>query len=75
MLPPITSLASTAAYGMKTAQVRFEKSAQKVAENAPATDLVSEFVDQLEARNAFAANMNVLKTADEITGRLLDLKA
>jgi flagellar basal body rod protein FlgC len=75
MVSPVNSAVSSALGGIRTAQARFDASAQKVVQNAPTTDLVSEFVNQLEARNAFVANIAVLKTADEITGRVLDLKA
>lgn len=38
-------------------------------------DLVSDFVQQIQAQAAFQASVSVIKTADQMTGRLLDVKA
>lgn len=38
-------------------------------------DLNQEAVDQLSAKQSFAANLAVLKTADRVMGSLLDTKA
>lgn len=37
-------------------------------------DLAQEAVDQILAKNAFRANANVIRTADEMTGALLDIR-
>jgi flagellar basal body rod protein FlgC len=73
----VASAFSVSAYGMSAALNRFEKSASRVAETAGTgkDDIVSDFVEQIEARQAFEANAEVMKTAQSMTGRLLDLKA
>lgn len=38
-------------------------------------DLVRDVVDQLQAKNAFLANLAVFKTADRLAGALLDTRA
>jgi len=38
-------------------------------------DIASEMVDQIIARVAFKANINVIKTANEMTGAILNIKA
>ena len=38
------------------------------------TDLVTETVDQMQASNAFKANLAALRTSDEMVGSLLDRK-
>ncbi len=38
-------------------------------------DIVSDLVEQIDSRNAFQASINVVKTSDEMLGRLLDIKA
>ncbi|MFQ5673344.1 MAG: flagellar basal body rod C-terminal domain-containing protein [Nitrospinales bacterium] len=37
-------------------------------------DLAKEAVDQITAVNAFKANANVIKAAEEMTGAILDIK-
>jgi len=71
---------NTAAMGALNAAQRFDRSATKIAQASAtgdigARDVVSAFVEQKEARTAFAANLSVMKTAADMTGRLLDLKA
>ncbi|MBI4384803.1 MAG: flagellar hook-basal body complex protein [Nitrospinae bacterium] len=38
-------------------------------------DIAGEIVDQIVAKAAFKANISVIKTADEMTGSILDIKA
>ena len=38
-------------------------------------DITQDVVDQLSAKQAFAANLAVLKTADQVMGSLLDTRA
>ena len=38
-------------------------------------DIAEEAVDQILATNAFKANANVIRAADEMTGTVLDIKA
>lgn len=65
---------SIAAAGMQTAQQRFEASAQRTA-RAPLDNLAEEVVEQVQAKTAFSANVAVARTADEMTGTLLNMLA
>jgi flagellar hook protein FlgE len=38
-------------------------------------DLVQDVVTQLQAKNAFLANLSVFKTSDKMAGALLDMQA
>ena len=67
---------NTATYGAMTASTRFDQAAaQTVRDASTGGDLVSDFVEQKEARLAFEANISVIKTGDAMTGQLLNLKA
>jgi len=70
---PLSSL-SIAAAGMLGAQGRFESSARRTAA-APLDNLVQETVERIQSETAFRANAAVLKTADDMTGTLLDILA
>jgi hypothetical protein len=77
--------------GMMNAMQAFEVSAaktvrasvaltQSVTADAPVSDttdgdFITQTVDQINSRNALSANVAVAKTADEMLGRLLDIKA
>ena len=72
---------NTAAAGMFAAADRLSASAQRTAawglEQGQAEqkiDLAREAVEQVSAKTDFTANAAVAKTADEMTGALLDLK-
>ncbi|PZU72339.1 MAG: hypothetical protein DI531_13190 [Brevundimonas sp.] len=65
---------SIAAAGMADARLRFETSARRTAQ-APLDNLAEEAVEQIEAKTAFKANAAVLRTADDMTGTLLDILA
>ncbi|MFA4940281.1 flagellar basal body rod C-terminal domain-containing protein [Brevundimonas sp.] len=65
---------SIAAAGMTTAQNRFESSARRTAA-APLDNLAEETVERVQAKTAFSANAAVVRTADEMTGTLLDILA
>lgn len=67
---------ATAAYGMFAASKKFEASAFRVAQmGAPGADvdLVAETVEQITAKHEFSANIQVMKTADDMLGDLLDI--
>ena len=66
------------AYGAMAASQRFDQHArQTVQDTQPEAkgDLVSDFVGQIDARTAFEASISVIKTADEMVGQLLNIKA
>lgn len=65
---------SIAAAGMLGAQGRFEASARRAAAD-PLNNLEQETVQHLQDKTAFSANAAVLKTADKMTGALLDVLA
>ncbi len=67
---------STAAYGAIAASNRFDKAAtQTVRDTSQGSDILSDLVEQINARTAFSASISVFKTADEMLGRTLDIKA
>lgn len=75
-------VSNTAAAGMFAAADRLSASAQRTAawgvEQSQAeskVDLAHEFVEQISAKTDFKANAAVAKTADEMTGALLDIIA
>ncbi|MGN6364626.1 flagellar basal body rod C-terminal domain-containing protein [Asticcacaulis taihuensis] len=58
-----------------SATQRFDKAAASTARYATnGQDILSDLVDQIDSRNAFKANISVIKTADEMLGSLLDIK-
>lgn len=63
---------SIAAAGLTTAQNRFDNSARRTAA-APLDNLAEEIVERIQAKTAFSANATVLRTADDMTGTLLDI--
>lgn len=63
-----------AAAGLQTAVARFDASARRTAAD-PLADVAGEAVERIGAEVAFKANVAVLRTADEMTGTLLDLLA
>lgn len=63
-----------AAAGLMTAQNRFEASARRTAA-APLDHLAEETVERIQAKAAFSANAAVVRTADDMTGTLLDMLA
>jgi flagellar basal body rod protein FlgC len=61
-----------AAGGIAAATARFDASARRTAA-APLDNLETEIVDRIESEVALKANVAVLKTADRMTGTLLDM--
>ena len=75
-------ISSIALHGLEQAQGRVEQAAGRLAsvgagssEEMPvdSADLSQEVVSLLAAKNAFAANLGVLKVANEMQGLVLDL--
>lgn len=62
-----------ASAGLAAATLRFDASARRVAGGEP--DLAKEIVEQTMAKAAVEANARVIRTADEMTGELLDILA
>ncbi len=70
------SAITTAMQGAINGYARFDKAASRTASDAAqGNDIVSDFVEQIEARQALSANISVVKAADAMTGRLLNIKA
>ena len=72
---------NTAAAGMFAAADRLSASAQRTAawgaeqsQTEQKIDLAHEAVEQISAKTEFSANAAVIRTADEMTGALLNLK-
>jgi hypothetical protein len=61
-----------ASAGLLAAQSRFDDSARRTAA-APLDDLAGETIERIQAKTAFSANAAVVRTADEMTGSLLDI--
>ena len=68
---------ATAVSGLQQAQTRLETTARRIASPASpgnpvdAVSLSDEAVSLIQSRNDFAANLNVLKTADQMQQDLL----
>lgn len=69
---------ATAQYGLLAASRRFDASASRVARmgvEGENVDLASEVVEQISAKHQFSANLSVMRTAQDMTGELLDILA
>ena len=68
---------STARYGIMAAERRFTESAARVARMAgdDSVDYGAEAVEQVTAKQAFTANVQVVKVADQMWQALLDLQS
>ena len=69
---------ATAQYGMLAASRRFEAYANRVVQmGVPGAqvDLPTEIVEQMSAKHQFSANALVIRTAQDMTGELLDILA
>lgn len=70
---------SVALGGMQNAQSTLQKTAERVAtvspESSDSVDLSSEMVAMLAARNQFQTNAAVIRTADDMQKKLLNLLA
>jgi len=64
---------STARYGMMAAARQLEGTANKIAGGGDA-DYAGAAVGMIEAKQAFTANVGVIKVADEMWRSLLDLQ-
>jgi flagellar hook protein FlgE len=73
----VVQVLNTAAAGMFAAADRLSASAQRTAAwglEQSQVDLAREAVEQVSAKTDFKANAAVIRTADEMTGALLDMK-
>lgn len=64
---------SIASAGLGTAANRFAASAERTATGAG--DLAAEVVEQVSARQEFSADVAVIRAADDMSRRLLDILA
>jgi hypothetical protein len=70
------SLLVTASNGLMAAANRFDRSATNMVRDIGAgNDILTDLVDEIESRNAFHASVNVVRAADDMMGRVLDIKA
>lgn len=65
---------SSAVSGIASATSRFEASAARTAAD-PLANLAGEVVERITAETELKANVAVLRSADEMTGTLLDMLA
>lgn len=63
-----------ASAGIQSAMARFDESARRTAAQ-PLADLADEQVQRIRAQREVEANAAVVRTADEMTGTLLDMLA
>jgi hypothetical protein len=63
-----------AAYAIHDRMQRFERSAERLARSQE-PDYVRETVEQMTAKHAVAANVAVIRTADEMVGSLFHIVA
>ena len=68
---------ATASYGMMAAQQQFARSAQSMAQlgSSEPTDIAKAVVELANAENAMKANAEVMRTADEMVGVILNISA
>jgi flagellar hook protein FlgE len=66
---------STARAGLMAASARFEASAQRTAGGGDSVDYVRETVEQIEAKHAYTANLQVVRFADEMWRSLLEIQS
>ena len=70
------SMLTSAISGITAASARFDRAAiQTVQDASQGNDIVSDLVEQIDSRNAFRANINVVRATDDMLGSLLDIKA
>jgi flagellar hook protein FlgE len=70
---------SVALSGMQNAQNTLQKSAERLAsvspENSDSVELSSQMVAMLSARNQYQTNAAVVRTADDLSKKVLDMLA
>ena len=66
---------SIARYGMMAATQQLNAAANRIAGGGDSVDYASAAVDMVEAKQAFKANVGVIKVADEMWQSLLDLQS
>ncbi len=70
------SAISTATAGIIDATSRFDRAAVRGIESiSTGGDILSDFVEQMQARQALSANISVIRASNDMTGRLLDIRA
>ena len=72
------SIAGTALGGMRAAQRKLEKTAEKIAATSRSPDRedpATHIVELLGSGHQFAVNARVIQTADEMQKRLIDILA
>jgi flagellar basal body rod protein FlgC len=68
---------ATARYGLLAASNRFETAATRIA-SAPSdnsVDLATQFVEVIQAKHAFSANLSVIRYAQDMWDSLLAIQA
>jgi flagellar hook protein FlgE len=65
---------STARYGMMAATQQLTASANRIAAGGDSVDYGAEAVNTIEAKQAYSADVGVIKVADEMWQSLLDLQ-
>lgn len=71
--PNLTLGSSGSDYGLKMQVQRLNKSSHELATQQAEPDLTHHVATQIESKHAFSANINTLRTQDQMVGTLLDL--
>jgi hypothetical protein len=68
---------ATARYGLMAASNRFETAATRIvsAPTDPGVDLASEFVEVIQAKHTFSANLSVIRYAQDMWDSLLAIQS
>ncbi len=62
--------------GMERQTARLERTADRIAHLPDGGgDIVADTIEQIDAKAAFTANLSVIRTADEMLGTLINIKA
>jgi flagellar hook protein FlgE len=67
---------ATAVNGLQAAEQRFDASANRLvrAGEDPTVDTAGEIVNQIQAKEAFSANLATIKVSDEMWRALIDIQ-
>jgi hypothetical protein len=71
----VSSIHAAALSGIDARVQSFERAASRIARGGPDENLARDLVETMVARTGVAANVAVLRTADEMVGTLIDVVA
>lgn len=71
----MTDAIDTAARGIATGVERLDRTADRIARDTDSTDVATNMVELLRAKNQDGANVRAVRTADAMIGTILDVLA